>query len=108
VAHSPVSPFIFPIAAFHVSLLIGALTYVFRDGDPNGLGGLRTPRTLADKDAWREGNGQLGRIMPVISGVCMAVSAVAFFVPAMRLPITFFWVIGAQLAVLLLYLIKWW
>jgi hypothetical protein len=51
---------------------------------------------------------EIGRIMPIISAVCMVISVMAFIGPAMRAPITLFAIIGVQVAALLLLLIKWW
>lgn len=96
------------VVIFHVSLLIGLLSYVLKDVDQNGLIGLRTPGTLANEEIWNRANAQVGRVMPVLSGVCAFVGLGGIWFGVLRTGVAFLLIIGFQIAVLIGFTIAWW
>ncbi len=93
---------------FHLCLVIGLLSFAVGATDPNRLMGLRTPRTSRSDEDWRKANGQMSRIMPIVSGVCAAVSLSGIWIDELRTGIAFLLIVGVQLGVLIGLAAKWW
>jgi uncharacterized membrane protein len=89
-----------PIAAFHTSLLLSILSLSFKDLDPNGLVGIRTPRTLNNPEQWKLVHARAYRIMPCLSGICVLAAVSAFWIHAMRTPAAALVLVGVQVIAL--------
>lgn len=93
---------------FHVSLVIGLLCYALADLDQNRLAGLRTPRTLSDRDSWDRANSQIRNVMPIVSALCAIVSLCGIWIDVLRTGLAFVLIIGVQVAALLGFAVAWW
>jgi hypothetical protein len=91
---------IFPIAAFHISLVLGLVSLTFDDINQNRAVGIRIPRTLNDPEQWRAAHQRAWRIMPWISGICALASVSAFWIPGMRTLLAATVIVGIQMIAL--------
>lgn len=80
---------------------MGAVSYAFRNLQPNGVAGIRTPRTMNDPEAWRLVHARTSRVMPLLSSICCALAVSALWIPKMRTVLAGMILIGAQLLTLL-------
>lgn len=100
--------YVLTIILIHVSLVIGALSYVLRDIDQNEFIGLRTPATLKEPEIWKQANRQAATVMPWISAVCMIIASLGFWIGALRTGIAFLIIIGFQIVAAFGFTVAWW
>lgn len=92
---------IYPIAGFHLSLLLALMSLAFRSSERGHAFGIRSRYTLASDENWRRVHDRAARPTLALAWVGMAVSIAAMGVPWLRGSETFAAVLGVQTASLI-------